>query len=526
MLQFQSAGNVLQALGAMVQASLIGTDDAEALSSFVQSTQTDEDAADADDPGAPAAAAYKTQSGAVVDQLEDLAEKAQSQLSDVRKKESDALFKYQSLKQSLEFDIKALNQDMAEAKKSIASDSESKSSAEGDLEVTRKELKEDKRANGALHHDCISKANSYEAETKSRGEELSTIGNAIKFVQEAMKAVALEQTSFLQVARSGSQGSHAHSEVLRHIRDVAYKQRSKALMQLVSQIETATAGADGTDPFKKVKGLIAGMITRLEDAAEEDATKKAYCDKELGEAKAKKADRTDEIEKLSTKMEQTAAKSAMLKEEVAALESQLSKLLKSQAEMDKLRSEEKSEYETQKAQLEEGSKGIKMAIAVLGEYYGKGEAAHGAATGAGSGIINLLEVIEADISKELAEITSAEEAAVAEYEQVSSENEIERAQKDQDVKYKTRESKELEKASAEYTRDRTGVKAELSAVGDYLVKLEEECLAKHTTYGERKARREAEIQGLREALDILMNEVSLTQLSTAHRTLRGGSARA
>merc|ERR1719356_136843 len=188
-----------------------------------------------------------------------------------------------------------------------------------------------------------------------------------------MSAVALEQTSFLQVAHSRSLSSEAgaQSEVLHYIRDLAHRQHSKALMQLVTQIETATHANDGTDPFKKVKGLISAMISRLEDAANEEATKKAYCDRELGDARAKKADKADEIAKLSTEIEQMAAKSAMLKQDIAALEAQLSKLLKSQAEMDNLRQQEKAEYETVQAKLEDRSRAIKMALNVLSEYYGK-----------------------------------------------------------------------------------------------------------------------------------------------------------
>merc|ERR1719453_2074031 len=100
-----------------------------------------------------------------------------------------------------------------------------------------------------------------------------------------------------------------------------------------------------------------------------------------------------------------------------------------------------------------------MALKVLREYYAK-DSAHTSADGAGSGIIGLLEVCESDFSKGLAEMTAAEESAVSEYERTSKENEIEKATKSQDVKYKTKEAKGLDKDTAEATADRSGVQEE------------------------------------------------------------------
>merc|ERR1719410_1761397 len=100
-----------------------------------------------------------------------------------------------------------------------------------------------------------------------------------------------------------------------------------------------TVAMQSSGAFDKVKGLISDMIARLEKAAGADATKKAYCDKELAESNEKKSEKSDEISKLTSKIDQMAAKSAQLKEQVAALQSELSNLAKSQAQMDKLRKE-------------------------------------------------------------------------------------------------------------------------------------------------------------------------------------------
>merc|ERR1719443_2734745 len=127
----------------------------------------------------------------------------------------------------------------------------------------------------------------------------------------------------------------------------------------------------------------------------------------------------------------------------------------------------------------------------------------------------MLEVVESDFSKGLAEMTATEGAAASAYEQQSNQNEITKATKEQDVKYKIKESAGLEKTIAELSSDKEGVQAELSAVSEYLGKLDKMCVAKPETYSERKGRRESEIAGLKEALKILEGEAVLLQ-QTSH----------
>jgi predicted RNase H-like nuclease (RuvC/YqgF family) len=306
-------------------------------------------------------------------------------------------------------------------------------------------------------------------------------------------------------------------EAVRFVRDLARKNGSPALAQLASHMEAATHGKG--DIFGKIKGLIADMISKLEEEASADADKKAYCDKELSESNAKNADKTAEIEKLSAKIDQMTAESAKLVEEAAVLNKELAEIASSQQEMDKLRDSENKLYVESKAELEKALSGIKLALKVLKDYYAKADKAHGAAGGASSGIIGLLEVCEADFSKNLAEVVSTEQTAQAAYDQETKDNEIETTTKTQDVKYKSKESADLDKAVAETTNDRSSVQEELDAVDSYLKKLHDMCDEKVESYAEKKRRREAEIAGLKEALTILEDETALLE-TKARRYLR------
>merc|ERR1712176_819715 len=174
--------------------------------------------------------------------------------------------------------IKFANKDTAAAKKSLGECTETKAVATGDLDVTSKDLAEDVNSLAELHQDCMTKAQDFEAETKSRGEELAALAKAKEIIIEATGGAA----SFVQV----EQGRPANVEATRMVRELARKTRSPALAQLASRMSSVRSG----DVFEKVKGLIGDMIETLQAGAEKDATEKAFCDKELSETKAKKTE--------------------------------------------------------------------------------------------------------------------------------------------------------------------------------------------------------------------------------------------
>merc|ERR1719487_647598 len=314
MMQLQSAQSVAQALAVMVQATSLSSADAAKLSSFLQNTQESEDGSDS--LGAPAAAVYKGQSGGIIETMQDLYEKAEAQLEEARKTETKSLQAFQMLAGSLKDEIKYGQKDLDKTKKNLGASNEAQATAEGDLAVTTKDLDEDVKTLATLHQDCMTGAEDFEAETKSRGEELKALATAKKVIVEATSGASDLSYSFLQMSMS-SGVDLANFEAVRLVRDLAQKQKSAALAQLASRMAGAmrSSGSAG-DIFAKVKGLISDMIEKLLKEAEEDATEKAFCDKEMAETEAKKADKEATIEKLSTQIDSQNAKSAKLKEEV------------------------------------------------------------------------------------------------------------------------------------------------------------------------------------------------------------------
>merc|ERR1740121_1596763 len=84
-------------------------------------------------------------------------------------------------------------------------------------------------------------------------------------------------------------------------------------------------------------------------------------------------------------------------------------------------------------------------------------------------------------------------------------NKLSTTMKQQDVTYKQKEAAS-DKAVSELTADAESTRSELDAVLEYSKNIRAQCVAKPETYSERKGRREAEIAGLKDALQILSNE--------------------
>merc|ERR1719428_2509779 len=120
---------------------------------------------------------------------------------------------------------------MNKAKKALVTSGEAKATAEGDLSVTTTDLAEDNKALAALHQECMTGAEDFEAETKSRGEELKALGTAKKIIQEATAGAADQSYSFLQSSMS-SGADLAKFEAVNLVRDLAKKEKSTALAQL------------------------------------------------------------------------------------------------------------------------------------------------------------------------------------------------------------------------------------------------------------------------------------------------------
>jgi len=473
--------------------------------------------------------------------LEDLKAKAEKELSDLRKAESNTNHNFNMLKQSLEDEAAYNTKEKKEEQAFKSETEETQATATADLATTSKMLAKTESDLKATQDDCMKTAADHDSSTAARAEEMKVVAMAKKILKDTSAGAVDETYSFVQVSSLRTKVDLKGAEVTRFVRTLARNQHSEALSQLASRIASLMqfGRRNGEDPFVKVKGLIQDMIEKLESEADAAATEKAYCDEQMAKTESKKSELEDDVAKLTSKIDTKSAASAKLKEEVKVLQEELAAMAKEQSEMDKVRADQHAAYVDSKADLELGLTGVSKALQVLRRYYqGEGAAAllqegqpakpvfHSKASGAGGGIIDILEVVESDFAKALETEETLESDSKATYDERVQEIKVSTAEKTKDVEYKTQESKNLDKEVNELSGDRESTQGELDAVNEYYSEVKERCIAKPESYEERKARREAEIAGLKEALQILSEETAPAVLlqarhrhNTRHQTL-------
>lgn len=529
----------VKTLSTIVDAASFPVSDQTKLLAMVQSQTQQGDAADEEELGAPApGASYKTHSSSISDVLEDLKERAEGQLMNLRKAEANSRHNYQMLAESLTGQIHADTKDLHSEKAAKAASQEARSIAEGDLVEGTKGLDEDKSALAVAGMTCMTAMEDHVSSTRSRNDQLTALATAKKILSETSSGAANQAYSFIELDHQSqtssvlhSQADLANAEVVNLLKKLAKENHSDALAQLASRIAvTLRYGASaGQDPFTKVRQLIVDLLTKLQSEAQNDATEKSYCDEELAKTEAKKAELDAEMTKLSTKMDQVTSASAGLKADVKELQATLAQLERSQAEIDGIRMKSHEAYLQANGDLELGLQGIRQAISVLRDYYGGSDAASAAllqgggelsaglqksavtAEDAGGKVISSLEVVETDFARSLAVEETAEADAAADYQKTTNTNKQLKLEKESDVKHKTREFKALDMTSNDLAGDEGNTGAQVDAILEYSGKIKERCIARVGTYESRSARREAELDGLKEALSILEGEGAFVQ---------------
>lgn len=534
-----SLNRILSSLSTVVDAAGLGADGKQKLLALAQSQQEESDEDDA--PGSPDPAAYTSHSLGILDVLEDMQRKARSQLKDLRDTESNQKQNHELLQRSLEDTLDADKKKMTDEKSFSAETKEALSGAEKELVLQDKALDQVKNALKSLQDNCMRTASDHQASLEGRREELKVIAEAKKALQEA-GADLLQQDAAPSFVQMGSRSQRVRLHVAQAIKNLAKESHSAALAQLASRIAAVAkyGASQDEDPFAKITNMVQQMIAKLETQAKAAAKEKAYCDEEMAKTEAKRDELQSDVSKISADIDTRVAKSTELKKDVVELEEMIAALQKEKMELEKVRADEHKAFLQVKSELETGLVGVKKALKILRKYYGNKEedeallqtggeqparpVMHKKSEGAGGSVMDILEVVEADLAQNLVEVEQEEEDEAKAVETRMLQINLELTGRGQDHKYKSQEYKGLDQEVNELSQTRQSTQEELDAVLQYYSKLRERCVAKPHAYEERKARRDSEIKGLKQALATMEEDVALLQRGRARGSLRAGGA--
>merc|ERR1719386_500648 len=527
-------GAVVDALKNIIDAQWVDVSSRRKLKSFLQATAAAKESADDDlsftQPQAKMVA-YESSSGGIVKTIEEMQGKAEDTLSALRKKEMSDAQSFNMLEQGLNDEMNHGNDKLSTAKKSKAANEQANQEASGKLVETQKAKAADEEYAGTLKTECESKASEWEGRQKSATEEMGAIDKAKEILVGGVKAFVQVKTRTSRWNPDDEDESDAVSakrqKVVNILKNLSKTHHSFAFAQMASMASS--------DPFVKIRGLIEDMIAKLVKEAEEEATQKAFCDAEMGKSKKSQDEKTMTLDKLQSRMDGASTTMAQNAEDVKTLESEVAEIDKAQAEATAMRTKEHEDYMRASKDFKDSAEAVAKAIEVLKNFYegsfvqlssqttlkSKQPEFGGAKSDIASTIISVLEMSEEDFTTLLAETEATEDEAAKAYKTLTDENKIAKATKETEAKGKASEVKSLTVQLGHSKEDHASTSSELDAVNAYIDKLKPQCEEKAMSYEEKKAKREAEIAGLKEALEILSgNGLGLVQVKTNLRQIK------
>jgi len=490
---------------------------------------------------APEGATYESQSGGISGVVDELQGKMEKERDELDKEETAQEGAFHLVKQQLTDNI-ALHTSHRQMKVGKLQETQQASAtASGDLADTTASYNSDTKYLADLRTTCQQQSADFQARQKMREEELSAIDKATELIggDSVAGSGTKHLPALLQKKQKGQKGMHA----LVQLRSAAVQEKNRQNeaaaylaargRKLNSSVLASIAAHASFDPFVKIRKMVRDMIQKLEDEGDAEATHKAWCDNELGTNKATRDEKTMLVEQLTAKVEQMTATSSQLKTDIADLSAEMANIDQAVSKATELRQAEKIKNNGTVKDAEAAVVAVQRALSVLQDFYAKAAKAtslsqvksaknskKGVADdlpsktyskpytglGAEGGIVGMLEVILSDFERLLVETTGAETAAAQEFEKFSSDSAADKESKDRSVRHKTDEKMYLDVDLSEEEKDLASTQKELDAAVVYFAKLKPDCLAEGTSYADRVARRQEEIESLNEALKILVGD--------------------
>lgn len=293
-------------------------------------------------------AGYSPQSDEIIGILKQLSDTMAASLADATATEQGAISTYEAMMAAKRDELAALASTVETKTQQIGETGVSIVHMQEDLADTQAALDEDKKYLAQLDTNCATKTSEWEERSKVRADELIALADAIKVLNDddAMelfkKTLPSASASFVQVLDSASALRARALSAVHAARQAGGHQDRAGLDVLALMLTGKKALTQGG--FDKVIQMIDSMIAVLKREQEADDQKRAYCSAELGKAddKRKSAElkHSDEENAIAT----LEGGIATVTSEIAALVTGIKDLDQSVAEATAQRKAENSEF--------------------------------------------------------------------------------------------------------------------------------------------------------------------------------------
>jgi len=472
---------------------------------------------------APEAAGYEFQSGGVVSMLENLLDEFSSKKTELEKSELEAQHGFEQIAQQLTDNVETATQEIGRKTKRRAETEQAKADAEADLAQTTTDRDEDQKYLDEMTVLCQQKSADFEARQELRAGEIEAISKAIEIIGSESVAGAGEKNlpSFAQVQSSLVQlRSGTESPVQARAVDFLSERAKATNSRLLSEVAAQAAG----NPFGKVKKLIKDLISKLMEEATAETEHKGWCDAELSKNKIQRNERSADVAQLTAESEDLTAEIAQLTQDVADLTAAIKELDEAVATATEDRTAAKAKAEQVIEEAQGAQTAVKEAMAVLKEFYAKAATATALVqqpaadapetfdkpyTGMlpeGGNIVDFLEVILSDFARLESETAATEATEAKEYDNFMFESKKDKALKENEIKHKNDKKSDKEGALHSASEELKANADLLEKANAYYEKLKPDCVDSGINYEDRVKAREAEMQSLEEALNILQGQ--------------------
>merc|ERR1719311_954256 len=390
-----------------------------------------------------------------------------------------------------------------------------------------------------------------------RAEEIAAVSQAIKILNDDdaldlfKKTLSLSQTSMRFIQTSTKRAGALRAS--RALAAVASKDSKHAPQLALIQFALKAKAVD----FSKILAQIDGMVKVLAEEQKTDDETKTFCTQEISTKDAEQKDTEDAIAQSTAAIEEMTEESATLASKIASLEKEIKDLDKAVAEATEQRKTEHAEFLTFQTENNAALQLIEKAKNALNKFYrptlykeapkrelteeekilaasGRSDMiatvapeliqgavfaqvhsraapppppatwdAYSKKEGKSNGVIGLMDMLLKELQDGITSAEFEEETAQKDYERLMSDSQASRAKMADSITTKEAAKAELDSKIVDTKEKKASLETELTNIKQYLVQLHADCDFIIENFDMRKAARENEVEGLKNAKSVL-----------------------